>query len=264
MNTKNIKLVMQYAGTNYYGFQRQPQLPTVQGKVEEVLGSLMQQKVSLTPAGRTDAGVHAYHQVANFRTEQDFPLERLQVAANTYLPSDITIADVTQAPNDFDARRQARWREYHYYILNRPFPSPFWNSFSWLVPRPIDVLEVEKSFKVLLGRHDFSAFTLGCRADQDNKVNILDIGIGKSDGLCSIRVRAEAFITHMVRILVGTLSEVGTGQRSASDIRDILASRDRRQAGRTAPAKGLILTNVSYAAGGSSEPARLPRWLSFQ
>lgn len=251
-------MVVQYKGTDYYGFQRQPGLPTVQQKLEEVLSSLFNEKTEVAGSGRTDAGVHALHQVVNFRSAVDFPLRRLRLAANSYLPSDISVTDVAEVSADFDARRDAKWREYHYYILNRPFPSPFYEDFSWFIPQTLDSSRIEQSFEHLVGRHDFSAFTLGAQSDRSNLVSVLEMGMVKDDELIAIRIRAKAFITHMVRIILGSLVDVGLGRSSSADIAEILQSRDRRRAGRTAPAKGLTLTRISY---GGNQAAREDNWL---
>jgi len=243
---RNIKLTLEYVGTNYYGFQRQPNRPTVQGELERVLTTLLGEEIKVTGAGRTDVGVHALHQVANFKTNSTMAPSRLQWSANSLLPSDIVITRVEEVPLSFHARRQAVAREYKYYILNRGHPSAFQRDRVYFLARPLDVVRMQEAARVLVGTHDFSAFCGGSHTKPSRVRTINELKCEKEGDLIIITVSANAFLPQMVRTLVGTLIRVGEGNLSADEVKEILGSKDRKKAGPTAPACGLVLTNIVY------------------
>lgn len=244
---RNIGMVIEYLGTNYAGFQRQPHHRTVQGALEEGLATIVQDKISIVAAGRTDAGVHAYGQVINFRMTNPIDLERLQWSVNCILPKDIAVKKVFTVPEDFNARRAAISREYIYQIINRSYRSAFLGEISLFYPWHLNLKEMTKATKYFLTTADFSAFM---RFEKDTHVNAIKtiekLSVNEADGFITIEIRGNSFLHNMVRIIVGTILEVGTGKRKAKDIPEIIESRDRTRAGETVPPHGLILKSVNY------------------
>jgi tRNA pseudouridine38-40 synthase len=253
---KHYRLSLEYLGTNYFGFQRQPEKPTIQGKLEEALTTVLRHPVSVCGAGRTDAGVHAIHQVATFLTEKKLVKNTFLRSVNSLLPPDIAVTSVQQVPADFDPRRSAKWREYHYYILNRPYPSAFLKDVTYHVTTKLDVDLMSEAAKLLIGQHDFAAFCVKNSASENTVRRILDIDCtaeanivwgGKPiEGLITLRVRAQAFLHKMVRIIAGTLLLVGRRELKPLDVVAILESKERGRAGPTAPARGLVLVKIAY------------------
>lgn len=248
---RNIKLTLEYLGTRYAGFQKQPNLPTIQGELEKVLQILLKEEVRITAAGRTDAGVHASCQVINFKTASTLDLRRLKWSANALLPPDIVIKRAEEVDLSFNARRNATFREYRYCILNRNHPSVFQRDLAHFISSPLNLAVLQRAAALLQGRHNFSAF---CQADgrevNDYVRTVSDLSCGQKGDLIIIKIRADSFLPHMVRIVVGTLIQVGLGKLRPDEVGEILKSRDRTRAGPTAPAKGLILTGIEYPAGG--------------
>ncbi|HXG51719.1 MAG TPA: tRNA pseudouridine(38-40) synthase TruA [candidate division Zixibacteria bacterium] len=242
----NIKLTLEYDGTNYHGWQLQPNGVSVQAVVEKAVATFLGAPARVTAAGRTDAGVHALGQVANFVTDRNPDLGKLQKGLNALTPRDIVIREVEHVPDSFDARRDARSREYRYRIWNRPWPSPFECRYAWHVHDPLDLEPMREAIAALEGEHDFSSFqAAGCEAAHAVR-RIFSNSLEREDGVVVYRVEATAFLRHMVRNIVGTLVEVGRGERTPAEFVRLLEARDRRKAGRTAPAHGLFLTSVRY------------------
>jgi tRNA pseudouridine38-40 synthase len=263
-DTRNIKLILEYDGTAYSGWQKQqrPGVVTVQGVLENAIATLLGEQVETTTAGRTDAGVHAFAQVVNFKTSSDLQ------SLNAILPTDIGIKSAEEVPLGFDARRDPNWREYHYYILNRPNKTVFFDRFVLHVGRSLDVSNMNEAISYLVGQHDFTSFFTprrekdGQNADfeQLKSINpvrtVLEATCRKSsetvwagepvEGMITIRIRAHAFLHNMVRIIVGTLIDVGLGRYAPGDVKEILSAKDRTHAGQTASAKGLTLVKVKY------------------
>jgi len=240
------KLLIEYDGTEYCGWQVQANGRTIQGVLEEAIQQLSGEQRRVAASGRTDAGVHASGQVVSFVLERPKPNEVLLRALNALTPRDITIRSVESVADDFDPRRAARRRQYVYRIWNERFPSPFWRRYTWHVARPLDLEAMHAAAAALLGEHDFSALRAAdCEAD--NPVRRVIRSDFRRDGSQLIyTVEATAFLKHMVRTIVGTLAEVGLGDRSVANMTEVLASRDRNLAGPTAPACGLCLTEVRY------------------
>jgi tRNA pseudouridine38-40 synthase len=240
------RLVVEYDGSAFHGFQYQPALRTVAGALEAGLTRLYRAPVKVTAAGRTDAGVHATGQVVSFRAERDFPIERLALALNANLPDDLVVRDAQVAADGFSARFDARERVYDYLILARPQPSAVWRARAWHVPRPIDDARFARAALPLHGEHDFVSFC-GELPDRGNTVRELRaIALEREGDLLRVTVRGNAFLHRMVRVLVGTLVACATGYRDAGFAERALAARDRRAAGPTAPAHGLYLAGVRY------------------
>lgn len=244
---RNIKLTIEYDGTGYHGWQIQPNLDTIQGILEEQIGVVTGERISLIASGRTDAGVHALGQVANFRTESRIPLHAIKQGVNSLVPDDIAIREVEEVADDFHARFSAKSKLYEYRILNSPVLSPIERNFSWHVSRRLDLGKMRKAAKVLLGTHDFSSFR-SAQSDNLNPVRtLMSLEIRKrGNHIISVRTRANAFLKQMARNIVGTLVDVGRGRIDPQGLGDILSARDRTRAGMAAPPHGLFLVEVTY------------------
>jgi tRNA pseudouridine38-40 synthase len=240
--------VVEYEGGAYQGWQLQPGGPTVQGVLEQALATALREPVRARAAGRTDAGVHAKGQVVAARVSRaPADLERLRRGLNALTPDDVAIREIALVDDAFDPRRDARSRVYEYRILNAPAPSPFWRRFAWHVMRPLDVAAMEAAARRLEGEHDFAAFRAADAEPVRSTVRrVVESGIQRRDTLLVYRIEATAFLKHMVRNIIGTLVEVGLGERPPETIAALIAGRDRTQAGATAPPHGLVLVAVRY------------------
>jgi tRNA pseudouridine38-40 synthase len=242
----NIKLTVEYDGTNYHGWQIQPGGETIQSVLERAVSTFVGKPTRVTGSGRTDAGVHALGQVANFLSEKEFEPHRIRRGLNALTPEDITIKDVEIVPDSFDARRDGRSRTYEYRILNRSTPSPFHLNRAWHVHEPLDVEAMREAIRCLEGEHDFSSFrAAGCDALHPVR-KVYRTSLDQRDKLLVFTIEATAFLRHMVRNIVGTLVEVGRGLHTPQSFAELLEARDRTKAGRTAPAHGLFLLEVKY------------------
>jgi tRNA pseudouridine38-40 synthase len=242
----NIKLTVEYDGTRYHGWQLQPNGETIQGVLERALSTFFASPVRVTGSGRTDAGVHALGQVANFRTDKPFDRHRLLRGLNALTPPEIAIKDAAAVPESFDARRDGRARIYQYYILNRPMPSPFYLNRAWHVHEPLNIEAMSAALPCLMGEHDFSSFrAAGCDAEHPVR-RVHRSFLENRDELLVYTIEATAFLRHMVRNIAGTLVEVGKGMRAPESFAELLQARDRTRAGSTAPAHGLFLLEVKY------------------
>ena len=247
---RHIRLVVEYDGTALCGWQRQANGPTVQGHLEAALGELLAHAVAVVGASRTDAGVHAGGQVASFRTERPIPLHGIRRGLNSLLPPAIAVADAAEVPDDFHPRFSATGKHYRYLVLTRSERSPRWRDRAWHRPGALDLAAMRQAAAALIGEHDFAAFrAAGCTAKRTVR-RIDDIAIAAAEAgnpwLIAFDVRGNAFLRNMVRIVVGTLVEVGAGRRPIGQVAEILALRDRTRAGITAPPQGLELVSVRY------------------
>ncbi|HTO08517.1 MAG TPA: tRNA pseudouridine(38-40) synthase TruA [Myxococcota bacterium] len=244
-----LRMTLEYDGTDFAGFQLQPDARTVQGVVEAAIAEITREQRRLIPAGRTDAGVHARGQVAHFDSDTRLSPPDLQRSLNAVLPRDVAVLQLADARPDFDARRDARAKLYVYRILNRPEPSPLRARTHLHLRAPLDLAAMAEAAKSLLGSHDFSAFRGapgGVPEDESPRRSLdrLEL-VGRGDEI-SIEAEGRSFLRHMVRNIAGTLVEVGQGRRPPSEVAEVLASRDRARAGPTAAAHGLCLERVSY------------------
>ncbi len=244
---RHIRLVVEYDGTTLCGWQRQPNGPTVQAHLEDALAQLLTHEVRVTGASRTDAGVHARGQVACFHTARPIALHGIRRGLNSLLPRSIAVREADEAPEDFHARFSATGKHYRYSILTRRERSPLWEHRAWHHPQPLDLEAMRAGAATLLGEHDFEAFrAAGCGAKTSvRRIEAIDVTQSEPD-LVTVDVRGNAFLRNMVRILAGTLVEVGEGERIPLQVAEILASKDRTRAGITAPAHGLELIEVRY------------------
>jgi tRNA pseudouridine38-40 synthase len=242
-----VKLIVEYDGTRYVGWQVQPNGPSIQAEVERALGTMRKAQLRVTAAGRTDAGVHARGQVVSFPEDRPLPLVAYVKGMNALLPDDVAVRSATLEPEGFDARRSARGKRYRYVVENRDTRAPLTRRYAWQVFGPLHVQAMRAAAAHLLGRHDFAAFQA---SDCEAHHAVRDVGrlevLGEPGGVVEVVVEATAFVKHMVRNIVGTLVEVGQGKRDAASIPALLAGRDRRAAGRTAPPQGLCLEEVFY------------------
>ncbi len=243
------RLTVEYDGTDFVGWQRQANGPSVQAAIEEALTDMHGGvATAIRGAGRTDAGVHALGQVAHFDAPPDtrVPLHGYQRGLNAVLPRAIAIVGVERVADDFDARFSARGKLYRYSIWTAPTRSPMRDRYVWHLRRAIDVERMQDAANVLVGRHDFSAFRAADCERRTTTRSLSRLAVARSGDLVTVEVEADAFLKNMVRIIVGTLCEVGWGKRTATDVQRILDGGDRRQAGITAPAQGLALVRVDY------------------
>jgi len=243
---RRLRLVLEYDGTAYHGWQVQPGLDTIQGRLEAALSRLAGSPVHVMGAGRTDAGVHALGQVASCSIDVRLDDRELQRALNANLPRDIVVRNAAAAPAEFDARRSARSKIYRYTLLRRADRSALAGRYSLHAPYAVDLEVMEAAGQCLVGTHDFSAFRAGTCAAA-TPIRTVSRAAWRTEGdLWHFEIVGNAFLQHMVRIIVGTLLDVGRGRKRPGDLAEILASRDRRRAGKTAPAHGLCLVAVEY------------------
>ena len=244
--TRHIKLIVEYDGTEFSGWQRQANAPTVQQVIEEALASMCHAPVILRGAGRTDAGVHARGQVASFFTDTRIPVDGFLRGLNSVLPRSIGIRSAEEVDHAFDARRSARGKHYRYQVWNLAERAPLVDRYAWHVITRLDLAAMQEASTHLLGEHDFSAFR-AADCDRKNPVRVLQrCEVARTGDLVSFDVEGTAFLKHMVRVIVGTLCEVGHARRSPASMAELLAGRDRTRAGRTAPPRGLTLERVFY------------------
>jgi tRNA pseudouridine38-40 synthase len=244
--TRIVKLTLQYDGTEYVGWQRQANGVSIQSLLEDALAPLEGAPVTVTGAGRTDAGVHALAQVASVPLTAPLDDETLQRALNAKLPGDVRVVGAERAADDFNARFAASGKTYEYRIVNGPFLSPFERRYAWHLPHPLNVGAMQAAADALVGTHDFAAFQAAGGSVKTTERDITSLEVDFDSPHLSIVVSANGFLRHMVRAIVGTLVEVGAGRATAAWVGEVLASRDRARAGPTAPALGLFLVSVDY------------------
>ncbi|MFA4988028.1 MAG: tRNA pseudouridine(38-40) synthase TruA [Candidatus Omnitrophota bacterium] len=251
----NFRLSIEYDGTAYHGWQVQNgkggsyssrSEKTIQRVLERVIRKVLQDDIRLTVAGRTDAGVHALSQVANFKSSSSMPLNRMRWAFNCLLPEDIKVLRISRAKDDFNSRFCAKSKLYRYTILNRKYSSPLLARRVYFFCHRIDAGLMRREAKVLLGKHDFTSFQASERRQRNPVRNIKRIRISKDKDLLHIDIEADSFLYNMVRNIAGTLLEIGRGRFPEGSMKKILESRNRRSAGPTLPAKGLCLLKVRY------------------
>ena len=244
---KNIKLILEYDGTRYHGWQRQKNGSTIQDEIEKRIQMMTGESVKLIASGRTDAGVHALHQVCNFMSASKIAPESFERGLNSLLPNDIHIKQAEYGHLDFHSRYSAKSKTYEYRILNRSRPDVFLRYYSWHIQRKLDGSAMEKCCSLLLGRHDFSAFKSSGSKNINPVREMMRAELHSfNDGILCLLFVADGFLRHMVRNIVGTVVEVGRGRMDFNEFRQILQSGDRRMAGIKAPPQGLFLKMVRY------------------
>ena len=245
---RNIRLKISYEGTRYQGWQKQETHEnTIQGKLEKLLSRMCEEEITVQGSGRTDAGVHARGQIVNFHTTCQMSLQEMQQYMNQYLPEDIAVTEIAEAAERFHSRLNATGKKYCYRVWNSSVPNVFWRRYAHTVEETLDVEAMEKAAQFFLGEHDFKAFTSTKKGKKSTIRRIDTIEIEREGDLLTFTFTGNGFLYHMVRILVGTLLEVGRGEREADTMPDILASKEREKAGALVPGKGLMLEEVYYS-----------------
>ena len=243
---RKLMLTVQYDGSDYAGFQIQPNVKTIQGELQQALAQLLGHPVKISGASRTDAAVHALGQIVTFESSNPIPIGNLSRALDERLPAAVGVVEAREVGLEFDACRDARRKLYCYQILNRRASSPFMGRYAWHITDPLDVEAMGRAAQALLGRHDFGAFCASGGSATD-MVRVIDrIEVCRDGDMVRMYVQGDGFLYKMVRTIVGTLVEVGQGRWSPPAVAEILASQDRGQAGPTAPGCGLWLIRVIY------------------
>ena len=243
---RNIRLLIEYEGTHYAGWQWQKNGKTIQETLSKAIERVIQEKVEIHGAGRTDAGVHALGQVANFKTNSIIPAERLLHAVNFYLPPDITVKEVSDAEESFHARYCAKSKVYQYTLFNDWTRTSLHRNFFYVCGFRLDVDKMIAATRHLMGTHDFTSFTTKALCGKNRIRTIKKLDIKKDGRYIYFTIEADGFLYNMARTSVGTLIEIGRGKIAVESISDILDAKDRNLAGPTAPAKGLCLMEVKY------------------
>ena len=241
-----IKLTLEYDGTAYAGWQRQPNQPTIQEAVETAIFGVTQVNVPVIGAGRTDSGVHALGQVASFRIDRDMTPREWTRALNAHLPESVVVRRVDLMPDTFHARHSAKGKLYEYRILNRPERPAIERDYCWHIHQPLDDMAMNQAGMALVGSHDFSSFQTQPTDNDDPICRLQRFTLLREGDQLRIQTYADRFLKQMIRSIVGTLLEVGLGKRPADSLTSILNARDRSAAGKTAPPQGLFLLRVDY------------------
>lgn len=244
---RNIKLILAYDGTAYHGFQRQANAMTIQQLVEERLAKIFGHELKLTGSARTDTGVHAYGQVVNFFSHGTIPTERIPLATKGLLPPDIVVVSASEESTEFHSRCAAKGKVYRYRLLNTRLANPFERNYAWHFPASLEPKIMHEAAQIVVGTHDFSAFRAAGGAPISPVRTIMSAACREAgNAILELEFYGNGFLYHMVRNLVGTLVEVGQGRMSLEGFSTVLASRDRKAAGITAPPQGLYLMEVKY------------------
>jgi tRNA pseudouridine38-40 synthase len=243
---RRLRLTIEYDGTDFVGWQRQDNGPSIQGALEAAMSAMTGEQHEVRGAGRTDAGVHALGQVAHVDTARTIPLRGFLLGLNSQLPRSISVRAVDEAPAEFDARHLATGKLYRYSIWNANVRSAMRDRFVWHVRRPLDVLLMQEAARHLVGRHDFASFRASDCERRTTVRTLRRVEAARDGELVTVEVDGDAFLKNMVRILSGTLVEVGQGRRRPDDVLAVRTAGDRTRAGVTAPALGLCLVRVDY------------------
>ena len=243
---RRIKLTVAYDGTNYHGWQFQPGSSTIEGELNKHLSELFKEEIIVIGASRTDTGVHALCNIAVFDTNARIPAERVAYALNQRLPEDIRIRRSEEVAADFHPRKQATRKTYEYKILNEEFANPVERLYAHFTYVPLDEKKMQEAAEYLVGEHDFASFCAAGSTAQTTVRTIYDISVERKGTMIFIKVTGSGFLYNMVRIIAGTLMEVGKGRFSAEKVKEILEAKDRTKAGPTAPAKGLTLYEYQF------------------
>lgn len=244
---RNIKLIIEYDGTNYFGWQRQPRETTIQEVLENALEKITGKRITIIGSGRTDSGVHALAQVANFKTESTMTPFQFQKALNSLLPKDIVIKEAENVDLNFNSQFSAKSKVYIYVILNRDYPSALERLRAWFISDRLHLSRMEEAARMVIGEHDFRAFALSKLNVKTTVRRVLGAELEeKSNGRIEFEIEASGFLKGMVRLIVGTLVQVGKGKITPENFREILESGDKTNFVITAPARGLFLKKTKY------------------
>ncbi len=244
---RNFKMIVEYDGSAYCGWQRQENGSSIQQLLEEAIKLITGQKVSVIGSGRTDAGVHALNQVGSFKCSTKLPVNKIFMGMNSVLPPDIVVKELEEVADDFHALRDVKSKVYVYKICNQRLRPALGRNYFWHVRHPLDIGKMKKAARYLIGTNDFSCFCATGTDVKDRVRTIVNVEIKTcDDGLIEIKVESHGFLKYMVRNIIGTLVEVGRDKREPEEMKTIIESRNRNIAGATAPAYGLFLTEVKY------------------
>lgn len=244
---RNLKMIVEYDGSGYHGWQRQKNLLTIQQVLEESISRITGEKTAVFGSGRTDAGVHAVNQAAHFKTNSPIGAPNLLAGLNGILPRDIVIKELKEVAESFHARFDVKSKTYMYRIFNGPIRPVLYRPYTWHVRAPLDLESMARGLSLLKGCHDFSAFCGKKEAAADCVRTITEARVeSKGSDIISIYLEADGFLRYMVRSIVGTLAEIGRGKRTLEELSEAMEARDRKYAGVTAPPQGLFLLHVKY------------------
>lgn len=243
---RNIKLTIEYQGKDFNGWQKQPNKLNIQGEIERAIGSITGEEIDLIGSGRTDAGVHSLGQVANFKTNSKLPIEKFAVAINSRLKKSIVIKKAEEVDEQFHSRYSVHSKKYRYIINNSPTGTAIYRELEYQFPIPLNIEKMQQAAKYLEGEHDFSSFKASGTSSKNSVRKIFKAEILKKDERIFIELTGSGFLYNMVRIIAGTLLDVGIGKTQPEEISEIIKSKDRKRAGKTLPAVGLYLVEVTY------------------
>lgn len=243
---RNIKLTIEYDGKEYKGWQKQPKHLNIQGEIENAIKSITGEEVELIGSGRTDAGVHAFGQVANFKIESDFPIDKIATAINSQLKKSIRVLKAEEVPLEFHSRYHCHQKTYAYIIDNSEQGTAIYRNTTHHISKPLNIENMQKAANYLVGEHDFSSFKSSGTSSKSSVRTIYQAQVLKEQTRVVIMLTGNGFLYNMVRIIAGTLVEVGMGDRLPEEMKDIIEAKDRQKAGKTLPARGLFLMNVNY------------------
>ncbi len=243
---RNIKLTIEYQGKDFNGWQKQPNKLNIQGEIERAIGSITGEEIDLIGSGRTDAGVHSLGQVANFKTNSTLPIEKFALAINSRLKKSIVIKHAEEVEEQFHSRYSVHSKKYRYVINNSSTGTAIYRELEYQFPLPLNIEKMQQAAKYLEGEHDFSAFKASGTSSKNSVRKIFKAEVEKQDERVYIELTGSGFLYNMVRIIAGTLLDVGTGKIQPEEIPEIIKSKDRKKAGKTLPAVGLYLVEVTY------------------
>ncbi len=243
---RNIKLIIEYDGRGFNGWQKQPNKLNIQGEIEKAIGEITGEEIDLIASGRTDAGVHSLGQTANFKTNSTLPIEKFPIAINAKLKKSIVIQDAEEVDERFHSRYSVKSKTYRYTINNSKYGSAIFRDMECHIPMKLDEKKMNEAAKYFEGAHDFKAFKASGTSSKSSVREIFEASVTREGERVYIELTGSGFLYNMVRIISGTLVDVGIGKIKPEDIKDIIESKDRTRAGKTLPAKGLCLTKVTY------------------
>ena len=243
---RNIKLIIEYDGKDYNGWQKQPNKLNIQGEIERAIEEITGEKVDLIASGRTDAGVHALAQVANFKIEKNIPIEKIPYALNSKLKKSIRIKEAEEVEEKFHSRYTCKRKTYRYIINNSIQGTAIYRNLQYHFPEKLDERKMDEAVKYLIGEHDFKSFKASGTSSKSSVRTIYDAKVTKDAEIITIELTGNGFLYNMVRIIAGTLVDVGIGKIEPKDVEKILLAKDRLKAGKTLPPTGLYLVSVKY------------------
>lgn len=246
IDSRNIKCEISYDGTEFHGFQSQPNHRTVQGEIEKAVSKITKNETNIIYSGRTDAGVHARKQVINFHINNSIPSDKIRKALNSNLPGDIVVLHAEEAPIDFHSRYHVKEKTYRYFLDNHQIPDIFRRRYEWRVPYKLNIEKMNEASHLFIGEHDFTSFS-SAKTVKENRVRTIHASdLWVEDGKVIFQITGKGFLYNMVRIIVGTLVDIGRGRMEVKEIEEMFNTKDRGDAGMTAPANGLFLWDVKY------------------